>query len=184
MANQDGRIGKQAAGAVSDEEAVSAEGFADLVLAMSRLLAGFGQLKPLRDGGLGLGEWAALSAFAREPGLTGKLMGRKLGVPVKRVSQISASLEKSGFISIQQSTEEGKGKEGKGIAITDAGKAKLESVNAALQVALQGALKARSLKSATKSMKPLGRVLKDPDKASKRKAKKEKKLAEGAAAKE
>jgi len=184
MANQDSNVGEQGAGAASGEEAVSVEGFADLVVAMSRLLAGFGQLKPLREGGLGLGEWAALSVFAREPGLTSKLMGRKLGVPVKRVSQISASLEKSGFISVQQSTEEGK--QSKVIAITDAGRAKLESVNAELQVALQGQLKARSLKSATRSMKPLGRVLKsaNPGKADKRKARKEKKRAEDAVAKE
>jgi DNA-binding MarR family transcriptional regulator len=187
MANQNSNVGKHAAGAVSGEEAVekvSVEGFADLVVAMSRLLAGFGQLKPLRDGGLGLGEWAALSVFAREAGLTGKLTGRKLGVPVKRVSQISASLEKSGFVSVRQRTEEGK--ESKVIAITDAGRAKLGSVNAELQVALQGALKARSLKNATRSMKPLGRILlsADPDKANKRKARKEKKLAEGAGAKE
>lgn len=187
MANQDSKVGKlETAGAVSGEEAVevvSVDGFADLIVAMSRLLAGFGQLKALRDGGLGLGEWAALSVFSREAGLTGKLMARKLGVPVKRFSQISASLEKSGFISGQQSTEEGK--EGKGIAITDAGRAKLESVNAELQVALQATLKARSLKSATRSMKPLGRVLRsDPDKVNKRKARKEKKLAKGAGAKE
>lgn len=131
-----------------------------LVANMSRLLAGFGQLKPLREAGLGLGEWVALGMLARQEGMTNKLMSRNLGVPVQRVAQISYSLVQSGLLSVGQAAEGGKaGKAGKVLKITDAGRAKLEAVNSEMKVALSPVLKARALGGALKQMKPLGRVL-------------------------
>ena len=180
------QIVDEAPGEKADAAAPAAEinvdDFGRLVASMSRLLVGFGQLKPLREAGLGLGEWVALGMVARQDGATIKLMSRNLGVPLQRVSQITGSLAQSGLISIGQSTEAAEsqgGKAGKVIKVTDAGKTKLEAINGELKTLLSAMMKARTLSAAVKRMSSLGRGLRSmgTEKADKKKGKKGKKRA-------
>ncbi|MDO8972363.1 MarR family winged helix-turn-helix transcriptional regulator [Reyranella sp.] len=178
--NADAAPAEKAAAAAPAEE-INVDDFGRLVASMSRLLVGFGQLKPLREAGLGLGEWVALGMLARQEGATIKLMSRNLGVPVQRVSQITGSLTQSGLISVGQTTEaESQGaKAGKVIKVTDAGKAKLEAINGELKSVLGGMMKARTLSAALKRMAPLGRGLRavNTEKVGKKKGKKAKQAA-------
>lgn len=169
---------------VTAAEEINVEDFGRLVAGMSRLLVGFGELKPLREAGMGLGEWVALGMVARQEGMTNRLMSRSLGVPVQRVAQITGSLAQSGLILVGTSGEAGNpegGKAGKMVKITDAGKTKLEAINTELKSVLGAVLKARTLGVALRQMKPLGRVLRaaTPDRPNRKKGKKGKR-AEGA----
>ncbi len=87
-------------------------------------------MKQFQESGLGLGEWVALSMAARQEGLTTRLMSRNPGVPVQRVTQISASLAQKGLVEARQGADGGK----PSIKVTDAGKAKLEVINAELEM--------------------------------------------------
>lgn len=151
------------------------EDVGDLVAIMSRLLVGFGRLQPLREAELGLGEWIALSMLARDGAATNKLMARKLGVPVKRVGQISNALAEGGLVSVQEQAEGEKTQ--KTIGITDAGKAKLEAVNSALGAVVGQALDARSLSGAIKRLKVVGRLLRTATSEKGKKARKDKQAA-------
>jgi DNA-binding MarR family transcriptional regulator len=150
----------------------SVEEFSQLVASMSRLLSGFGRMEPLRESGINLGEWVALAALARgTEGVTNKALGRGLGVTGQRAGEISSSLLRAGLVTIGQSGQDNKGHL---IKISDAGKAKLESVGAGLKPMLSQALKGRSLLAAIKQMRSLARLLNQdtPEKSNKRKERK------------
>lgn len=182
--------GKEAPDAKPRAE-INVDDFSRVVASMSRLLIGFGRLKPLRESGLGLGEWVALSILGRKEGTTNKVLGRSLGVTGQRATQITSSLLRGGLISIGPSAkgegkkaEQKKGEQVSEIKLTDAGKTKLESINAELKPMLASALKGRALVGATKQMKSLGRIVRTeaPEKTNKRKAKKAEKKAKKAEA--
>lgn len=146
---------KKGAGASSGGE-INVDDFGRLVASMSRLLSGFGQLKPLREARLGLGEWVALGVVARQEGITSKLMSQRLGIPAPRAAQIFVALAESGLISIGQAPE---GATSDNVTkITDAGKIKLEAVNAEMKAVLAAAVKARVLSGALQQMRPLSRI--------------------------
>ena len=146
----------------------SFEDFSRVIVGMSRLLVGFGELKPLQDAGLGLGEWVVLGLVARHEGVNNKLMSRSLGIPMQRITQISASLAQNGLVAPRQTVEGGK--PGKAIKVTEAGKAKLAAVNAELKTMLGTTLKPHSLGRVLRQLRPLERVLRAarPEKAAKK----------------
>ena len=135
---------------------INVDEFGRLVASMSRLLSSFGQLKPLRDARLGLGEWVALGIVARREGMTSKLMSERLGIPTQRAAQILVSLAESGLISIGQPSEDA---ESDNVTkVTDAGRIKLEAVNSEMKAVLTAGVKARTLSGALQQMKPLSRI--------------------------
>lgn len=138
------------------DQKINVDDFGRLAVTMSWLLTEFSQVKPLRDAGLGLGDWAVLAILARSDSVAKKL-SRNLGIPVQRVASIVDSLTQDGFTSTEPLA--GGGKIRRVIKITDAGRIKLEAVNAELTVALGMALKSRSLRGALKQVTVLSRLL-------------------------
>lgn len=137
-------------------EEISVSDFGLLAVTMSRLLTEFSEVKPLRDAGLGLGDWAVLAMLAQSDGMTKKL-SRGLGIPLQRVTNIVALLEQDELVSVGPAVSGGKAK--RLIKISEAGRAKLESVNAELTVALDLVLKSPALRGALKQMSVLERLL-------------------------
>lgn len=161
---------------------IRVEEFSLLVANMSRLLSGFGRMGPLRDAGITLGEWVALSTLARSAGGSkNKILGRALGVPRERIVEIVNSLLRADLVALKSS---GKDDKISLITVTDAGKAKLEAINASLKPMLTQALKGRSLLGAKKQMKSLGRLIPDdaPERSTKKKARKAERKASAAPA--
>lgn len=151
---------------------VRVEEFSLLVANMSRLLSGFGRMGPLRDAGITLGEWVTLATLVRSgAGAKNKNLGRTLGVPRERMVEIVNSLLRADLVAVKQS---GQGEKISLITVTDAGKAKLESINASLKPLLSDALKGRSLQGARKQFRALGRLVSEdaPEKSVKKKARK------------
>lgn len=157
---------------------IKVEDFSRLVVGMSRLLTGLARIPPFVEGGLSMAEWISLTMLAQRDGISNKLLGRSLGVSAQRANQICASLVRSGLIAITQSAEDNRAND---IKITEAGKAKIDSINAQLQPMLAGAMagKERSLSGAARHIKFVGRILQtvSPEKARKKEKKKEKKRA-------
>lgn len=137
-------------------EEATVDDFGLLAVTMSWLLTEFNEVKPLRDAGLGLGDWAVLAMLVHSGGMTKKL-SQNLGIPVTRVASIVDSLARDGLASVEPSPEGSKGKSV--IKITDAGRAKLEAVNAELTLALDAVLKSPALRGALKQVTLLGRLL-------------------------
>ena len=146
---------KKGAGGSAGGE-INVDDFGRLVASMSRLLSSFGQLKPLREARLGLGEWVALGVLARQEGITSKLMSQRLGIPAPRAAQIFVSLAESGLISIGQPSEGATSD--RVTKITDAGMIKLEAVNLEMKTVLAAGVKARTLSGALNQMRPLSRI--------------------------
>ena len=138
----------------SDE--INVSDFGLLAVTMSRLLTEFSQVKPLRDAGFGLADWAVLAVLAQGDGMTKKL-SRSLGIPVQRVTDIVASLEQEELVAVGPAVSGGKSK--RLIKITEAGEAKLEAINSELTVALDLVLKSPALRGALKQMSVLERLL-------------------------
>ncbi|MFN4016071.1 MAG: MarR family winged helix-turn-helix transcriptional regulator [Reyranella sp.] len=158
-------------GSVKPAAEVSVEEFARLVASISRLLSGLGRMEPLREAGISLGEWVALATLARaSEGVTNKALGRVLGVRGQRTGEISSSLLRAGLVTIGQAGQNDKVHL---VKISDAGKAKLESIDASMKPMLSQALNGRTLLGAKKQMKSLGRLLVQdtPEKSNKRKEK-------------
>lgn len=145
-------------------EEASINDFGRLAFAMSRLLTEFSQVKPLRDAGLGLGDWAVLALLAQSDGMA-KRLSRSLGIPIQRVASIVASLGQDELVSVEPSA--GEGKATTVIKITEAGRTKLEAVNAELATTLGAVLRSRSLNGALKHISALGPLLRavPPEKA-------------------
>lgn len=137
-------------------EEANVDDFGLLAVTMSWLLTEFNEVKPLRDAGLGLGDWAVLATLAHSGGMTKKL-SRNLGIPVSRVANIVDSLAQDGLASVEPSPEGSKGRSV--IRITDVGRTKLEAVNAELTLALDAVLKSPALRGALKQVTLLGRLL-------------------------
>ncbi len=145
------------AAAGNASEGVAVDDFARLVLGMSRLLTEFNQLKPFREAELGLGDWAVLTMLAQKDGMGQKPMSRILGLPMQRVAEITAALRQDELVSLVPSVQAGKTR--RVIKITEAGRARLEAVNAELAAMLATLVGAQPLRGALKRMTLLGRAI-------------------------
>ena len=137
---------------------VNAADLSVLIASMSRLLVGLGGMPPFKKANLGLAEWVGLSMLAQKDRISNKQLARALGVTGQRANQICTLLTKAGLISVVQSTEDNRRNE---IKMTDAGRARFNSVNFELESLMSVALKnkERSLVSAGKQLRLMMRIV-------------------------
>ena len=120
--------------------------------------------------------------LAQEDGISNKMLARNLGVSGQRANQICMSLASDSLIVMNKSAEDGRSNS---ITITEAGRAKVATLNTQLKLLLSSALegKERALKRGSRLIKSLmgivraGRVVKSSEaereaNEAKRKAKK------------
>lgn len=98
-----------------------------------------------------------LTMLAQKDGIGQKPMSRILGLPVQRVAEITAALRQDELVSLVSSVQAGKTR--RVVKITEAGKAKLEAVNAELAAMLGTLVGAQPLRGAVKRMTSLGRAV-------------------------
>jgi DNA-binding MarR family transcriptional regulator len=120
------------------------------------MLTGLGQLQVFRNGHLGLVEWIALTMLAKQNGITNKELAHSLGVTRERVNQVCKSLSHSGYTTI--SSQSGGDGSTDQITMTDAGRGKVEEINAQLKSLVASALQGRE-SSVANASKQLNRVM-------------------------
>ena len=132
--------------------------FADLVVGMSRLLVGLGNMEPFRETGFSLADWVALSVLAKGPAKNNRQLAKVLGVTRQRANQIKTSLERAKLISATQSSEDARQNV---IMVTSRGQAKLHDINGKILSILLSSLKGkkRVLVKADNSVRALLRAL-------------------------
>lgn len=132
--------------------------FADLVVAMSRLLLGLANMEPFRGTGFTLADWVALSVLAKGPAKNNRQLAKVLGVTRQRANQIKTSLERAKLISATQSSEDARQNV---IVVTSRGHAQLEDINGKILAVLSPSLKGkkRVLAKANNSVRVLMRVV-------------------------
>jgi DNA-binding MarR family transcriptional regulator len=132
--------------------------FADLVVGMSRLLLGLGNIEPFQSAGFGLADWVALSVLAKGPAQNNRQLAKVLGVTRQRANQIKTSLERAKLISSTQSSEDARQNV---ITLTARGQAQLDETNGKILAILSSALKnkKRVVVKANNSIRVLMRIV-------------------------
>jgi len=137
---------------------LTAQEFAGLVTGMSRFLGQLSSCGPFQEADIGIGEWSLLNHLSQGPVEQRKLT-RDLGVTKQRVNQICDSLKKSGTIEITPAPDDPRMNS---VAITAAGKARVEGINAKLIPSLTkddgDGKKLRALHSASRSVRILRHI--------------------------
>ena len=133
---------------------ITVEDFSVLVGNLNRLLTGLSSLKPLKDNDLGLADWLVLTTLAKEDGINNKTLARNLGISGQRANQICMSLASDSLIVVNQSAED---RRANSITITEAGRAKVATLNTQLKLLLSSALegKERALKRGSRLIRNL-----------------------------
>lgn len=96
--------------------------------------------EPFKAGGISLAEWTGLRTMATSPQAPTGVIARKLGFSRQRGAQIVHSLQQAGLITISRSPFDSRKKD---LAITSAGRAKLQQMDNAIDAMLKEAFKSR-----------------------------------------
>lgn len=114
----------------TSETGTEIDTFAHLVAGMSRFLSGLSRAEPFAGATIGLAEWSTLAVLTKSGKVSNSLLAKILGITNQRATQITESLKSSGLISITQAPDDSRKNV---IVISEAGKAKLSTVNLKLE---------------------------------------------------
>ena len=107
----------------------SVEDPAALIGLLSKVVNKLQEHSALKSEEIGLAEWTALRAIAADPSLPTGTVARQLGVSRQRSTQIVQALEKAGLVMVGRACGDQRKKQ---LTVTDAGRQKLQRVDAAV----------------------------------------------------
>jgi DNA-binding MarR family transcriptional regulator len=124
----------------------------------SRFFNGLAEIEIFSEGEVDLTDWVALSLIADSETVTSSQLCRSMGVSRERIASITDLFHAAGLVSVTPSVRDSRLLI---LSITDAGRAKLEGVNAKVQVLLSDALgpRGRLVPNAAKHFVVLMKVL-------------------------
>ena len=107
----------------------SVEDPAALIGLLSKVVNKLQEHSALKSEEIGLAEWTALRAIAADPSLSTGAIARQLGVSRQRSTQIVQALGKAGLVMVGRASGDQRKKQ---LTVTDAGRQKLQRVDAAV----------------------------------------------------